>query len=142
MKPLSTFNHYLTESVESTTARGNFLLELLYVRDQAHIFHWQTSSYAQHKAFGLFYDDYLDLVDAVAEQVFGKMGKFFMGGNGTITLVDYSSQAIESYLSQSEAIFRDNMQSVIPVEGNEEIYNTVEEILSLINKLRYLLSLS
>ena len=142
MKPIGTFNHYLTESVESTTDRGSFLLELLYVRDQAHIFHWQTSSYAQHKALGKFYGDYLDLVDCVAEQVFGKMGKFFMGGTGTITLVDYSSQAIESYLSQSEVIFRDKMQLVVPVEGNEEIYNTVEEILSLVNKLRYLLSLS
>jgi len=142
MNRLTSFNAYLSESVDSTTDRGNFLLELLYVRDQAHIFHWQTSSYAQHKALGKFYDDYLDLVDAVAEQVFGKMGKFFMGGQGTITLVDYNSQAMDSYLDQTEAIFRDKMQLVVPVEGNEEIYNTVEEILSLVNKLRYLLSLS
>jgi len=141
MKHIHTLEQFLGESVAAPTEQGNFTLEMLYVRDQAHIFHWQTNSFAQHEAFGSFYEDYLELVDGIAEQVFGKMGKFHLGGQGTITLTDYSAGAVMPYLDQTEDIFRNRMKQVVPVEGNEEIYNTVEEVLSLVNKLRYLLTL-
>lgn len=50
---------------------------LMSSRDQAHIFHWQTTgpgSYAAHKALGKYYDAIPDLLDALVESYQGKYG--------------------------------------------------------------------
>ncbi len=133
MQKLTTFDRFLNENAQAGNDAGKLMLDLLYVRDQAHIFHWQTESYARHQALGGFYDDYIELVDDVAEQIFGKMGRFYLQDRGVITLMDY--------LDHTEAIFRSEIRLVVPEEGNGEIYNKIEEILSLIDKLRYLLTL-
>jgi DNA-binding ferritin-like protein len=46
-------------------------------RDQAHIFHWQTTgpgSFAAHMALGAYYDAIPDMVDALVETHQGKHG--------------------------------------------------------------------
>jgi DNA-binding ferritin-like protein len=50
---------------------------LLASRDQAHIFHWQTTgpgSYAAHMALNSYYDAIPDMVDALVETYQGKYG--------------------------------------------------------------------
>jgi DNA-binding ferritin-like protein len=50
---------------------------LMTSRDQAHIFHWQTTgpgSYAAHKALQKYYDALPDLLDALVESYQGKYG--------------------------------------------------------------------
>ena len=46
-------------------------------RDQAHIFHWQTSgpgSFAAHMALNAYYDAIPDMIDALVEAYQGKHG--------------------------------------------------------------------
>ena len=137
----STIRRIVNENVESSNPKGDFLLRLLQIRDQSHIFHWQTESYAQHKAFGKFYENYLDKIDDLAEQIFGKMEGFYLEPSGSLSLVDYSDDNLTNFIDDACQFFRTEMMNVVPVEGNEEIYNTVEEVLSLMNKLKYLLTL-
>jgi DNA-binding ferritin-like protein len=50
---------------------------LMSSRDQAHIFHWQTTgegSYAVHKALGKYYDVIPDMLDSLVEAYQGKYG--------------------------------------------------------------------
>jgi hypothetical protein len=50
---------------------------LMASRDQAHIFHWQTTgpgSFAAHMALGGYYDAIPDMVDALVEAYQGKYG--------------------------------------------------------------------
>ena len=50
---------------------------LMASRDQAHIFHWQTTgvgSYAAHIALNAYYDAIPDMVDALVEAYQGKYG--------------------------------------------------------------------
>jgi DNA-binding ferritin-like protein len=50
---------------------------LMASRDQAHIFHWQTTgegSYAVHKALGKYYDVIPDMLDSLVEAYQGKYG--------------------------------------------------------------------
>ena len=44
------------------------------IEQQLRILHWQTDSYAQHKALGSFYENLLDLTDDLAEMVQGAHG--------------------------------------------------------------------
>ena len=44
-------------------SRSKFISTLFSSREQAHIFHLQTSSYAMHAALNKYYDGIVDLID-------------------------------------------------------------------------------
>ena len=46
----------------------DFVSRLLVDRDGAHLAHWKTKSFAEHKALQEFYEELLDLTDAFVEQ--------------------------------------------------------------------------
>jgi hypothetical protein len=140
MKKIETFQNFLNENLGTAQNEfGTFFVKMLAVRDQGHIFHWQTYSYARHKAFGNFYDDYLDFVDKLAESIMGIKQRPIIG-NATITLVDYSDVAIKQYLDEAYNLFTVDIKGVVE-PTYVEIYNIIEEITALIDKLRYLLTL-
>ncbi len=43
-------------------------------RNQAHLAHWKTKSYAEHKALGSFYDNVIDTLDKLVEACQGSKG--------------------------------------------------------------------
>lgn len=43
-------------------------------RNQAHLSHWKTKSYAEHQALGSFYDDLIDTLDKLVEACQGSRG--------------------------------------------------------------------
>lgn len=43
-------------------------------RNQAHLSHWKTKSYAEHKALGSFYEDLIDTLDKLVEACQGAKG--------------------------------------------------------------------
>lgn len=43
-------------------------------RNQAHLSHWKTKSYAEHQALGSFYDDLIDVLDKLVEACQGSRG--------------------------------------------------------------------
>lgn len=43
-------------------------------RNQAHLAHWKTKSYAEHQALGSFYDDVIDILDKLVEACQGSKG--------------------------------------------------------------------
>jgi len=55
-------------------AVAKFISVLLASREQAHIFHLQTPSYAQHKALQGYYEDIVDLIDSYVESYQGRYG--------------------------------------------------------------------
>jgi hypothetical protein len=118
---------------------STFMLSLLQIRDQAHILHWQTTNEAQHNAFGAFYDDFLGLVDEIAEQVIGKYGRFKVGGSA-ILVMDYES-AMPIFIQNIEKVFCQDFCEIFEQESNTELYNLRDEFLSLKNKLAYRLTL-
>ena len=48
---------------------------LIQFQQQLRIFHWQTDSYAQHRAFGSAYEELDDLIDTFVETFMGIFGK-------------------------------------------------------------------
>jgi DNA-binding ferritin-like protein len=49
--------------------------KLTYFHEQLHLLHWQTTSYAQHKALGKLYEFVQDFKDDVIEKLMGYTGK-------------------------------------------------------------------
>lgn len=52
-----------------------FLTTLLHSGTNAHLMHWSTKSYAQHKTLGKFYENIIELTDQLAETYFGCYGQ-------------------------------------------------------------------
>ena len=67
MKPSKGFTEGLT--LETIASR------LTYFQEQIHLLHWQTNSYAEHKALGGLYEYIQDFKDELIEKLMGYTGK-------------------------------------------------------------------
>jgi len=145
MSDIKKYNEFINESFNSSTPNGNELgslfLKLLAIRDQSHIFHWQTNSFAQHSAFGEFYDTFLDEVDAMVEMIMGLKGRPSFG-TASIELSDYSEVAIQEFLNRTYTVLKSDLKEVLSEEVHEEIFDQARLIIACVDKLQYLLTLS
>lgn len=60
------------EDDKSDETLAELVMDLLHSATVTHIMHWQTTSYAAHIALGEYYDQIVDVVDAVVEAYQGK----------------------------------------------------------------------
>lgn len=70
---------------------------LMEAADQIRVFHWQTKSYAEHKALGAFYDALSAATDDFAETLIGIDGARPVL-KGEIKIEDYAKGAPQSYI--------------------------------------------
>lgn len=120
------------------------LINLLTILNQLKIFHWQTKSFAEHEAFGKTYDALNELIDEFIEVYQGKYGRIFpVGEEFNVTLINYTPERIDSTMKQIvqyltyELLNKEDYSQDI----NSELLNIRDEMLSNVNKLRYLLTL-
>lgn len=127
---------YKKEAEMENSKAGEFIGTLLHSATITHFMHLQTTSYAAHVALGTYYDEIVDLVDAVAESIQGCYGEIIrdypnMFANVTNEPLEYLTM-LKDYVSQN----RQNL----PQESN--IQNEIDNIATLIDstlyKLRFL----
>lgn len=117
----------------------NLITPFLKIQNQLRIFHWQTKSYAQHKAFGKAYESLDDLVDQFVEVYTGKYGRTKANIKFNIELDNLSGdyiKIIDSYIHYLNELT--NQLSDI----DTDLLNIRDEMLAVLNRLKYLLSLS
>jgi hypothetical protein len=109
---------------------SKFIGMLFQSRDMMHIAHLQTTSFAEHKALNGYYDGILDLTDKFSEVYFGRFKRV------EIVIPEAKLMGAAEHLKE--------MQQTIDSERNNypsEIQNIMDEMLALINKTLYLLTL-
>jgi DNA-binding ferritin-like protein len=115
----------------------NFFLGL---QLQLKINHWQTKGYARHQAFGMVYDELQGLTDTFVEQAMGKYGRFVLDDETkTITFSNLSELDIKSFINTVRDALVQFTEQV--EETDTDLLNVRDEMLGLINKLSYLLTL-
>jgi DNA-binding ferritin-like protein len=105
---------------------------LMASRDQAHIFHWQTTgpgSFAAHMALGAYYDAIPDMIDALVEAHQGKHG-ILKGFEPAERFDEYSKDAAVKYF-KALATYVDRVYNKIPKEDTN-IINQVDAFKDLI----------
>jgi hypothetical protein len=118
------------------------VLKSLQVQTQMRILHWQTTSYAEHIAFGGFYDTVSDLIDTLVEAIQGKYGRIFLGGIDSVQISDYSNLKLNMFIMDMEAFYSNEIFNCgIEKDRDAEIDNILQEIRGEIDKLKYLLTL-
>jgi DNA-binding ferritin-like protein len=107
---------------------------------QLKINHWQTKGFARHQAFGSTYDDLQDLVDSFVEEAMGKYGRFVLDDETkTIQLANLSELDLKGFVNTiKEALIQITSQVE---ETDTNLLNLRDEMLGLVNKLSYLLTL-
>lgn len=103
---------------------------------QTHYWHLMTTGYAEHKALNMFYDELPDLMDVFIET--------FVGVNGRMKtipaaypIVAHDVTVVREYFSR---LHQDLMQ--VRPNVNPHLQSELDNILTLVAKTNYLLTLS
>lgn len=118
-----------------SSAVAKFISTLFHSREQAHILHLQTNSYAQHKATQKYYEGIVDLADKYVETYQGKYG-IIKGYNAPSKFIEGSNVAV-TYFKQLEKTIAD-MEKQLPQDL--DLQNAYADILQLIHSTNYLLN--
>jgi len=111
---------------------------LFHARQQAHFWHLDTKSYAEHKALDGFYTELLELIDKLLEEYMGKGNRIDFKGI-RMTFHGYNRDKMIEYFKRLNRYINKAKKSLKPGDGN--LANIMDEILGLINKTLYLFTL-
>jgi len=114
--------------------------KLLGLQNQLRMYHWQTTSYSEHKALGKAYEALDASIDTFVETWMGIHGKVSVAGGIRMTLLDYASGAVTKLLDQATEFFTTG-ELGSALNGNTDLANIRDEMLATVNRTKYLLTL-
>jgi hypothetical protein len=100
---------------------------LFHARNAAHIAHWKTKSYAEHKALGHYYEDVIEQLDELIEA--------YQGTFGIIGKVDEDEKSIAKTIHDDIILLNENRSKV--AKGVPALENIVDELTGLHMKTLY-----
>ncbi len=112
---------------------------LLTILNQLKIYHWGTDSYSKHSALGEAYDKLNDKIDEFVEIFLGKYGKEI--SPISINLITESEINIDSAIEEIVSFLSNDLSKVLK-EDDSDLLNLRDEMLGIVNKTKYLLTLS
>lgn len=136
------FDEFLNEAkYTDNRSHSLFAMQTFSLRDQIHVWHWQTEIGDAHKALGDFYGSIIDDLDEIMEIAMGKYGRVSLKGIGTPPpLKDINEMNIDEYLESYVNLY--NQYKIDTFKNDADIQNKLDEVVASINKLRYLLTMS
>jgi DNA-binding ferritin-like protein len=117
------------------------IVNLVKLQNQIRILHWQTESYAQHKALDKFYEKIGDLIDTLVEVHQGKYGRIKFETPVELNLVNIDEISIMDVLQEFNQYLVTRFDEYVDSEKDSDCTNIRDEILAEVNRLRYLLTL-
>ena len=122
---------------ESNDGFCEMVCNILHSRNQAHVFHLQTQSFAEHKALNDYYDGVVGLFDGIIESYQGKYG--IIKNFKTFKIEQYKNcKKTISYFERLLEIIEENRDSVEDSYLQNQIDTVQELINSTIYKLKFL----
>ena len=120
---------------------SEIVLSLVKIQVQFRFMHWQTTSFSQHKAYGEIYESLDGFIDDFVEACMGKHGRPKFLGGYTIDGEDLEEIELGEFLTQIEG-FLISFTEIYDPQADSDLLNIRDEMLSSLNKLRYLLTLN
>jgi len=121
--------------------KEELMINFITLQEQFRVLHWQTKSHARHIAYGGIYDALNGLIDNFIEVYMGKYGRVeFASGEGTIVLKNTNNLGLNEFLNQNLEFLMSLSNSLDP-QKDTDLLNIRDEMMSEINKLKYLLTL-
>jgi hypothetical protein len=120
---------------------GDILQVLLFVRNQVKIYHWQTMSFARHKATDDLVSSLDESIDNFTEVFMGKYGRpHFTSKNSKIELYDATDKKGHIVLEECIKWLMEELPKKLK-KTDTDLLNIRDDIVGQINKTRYLFTL-
>jgi hypothetical protein len=110
---------------------GTFVGTLMQSRNQVHIYHLQTESYAAHKALQGYYEDIVDLIDGLVESYQGRYG--ILRGYKMAGTIKEDGNPMMYF--EGLCKFVETIRPQLPQDSY--IQNQVDEVVALIESTKY-----
>ena len=102
------------------------------------LYHWKTSSFAQHKATDELYSNLNTNIDSFVEIMLGKTGGRVSFHNSTLPLLDYSN--VLGFTKELEMYKKYLINMRLNDSVDSDLLNIRDEILGNLNQVTYLLT--
>lgn len=125
-------------------SRENIIMLCLQILNTVKLYHWKTMKYAEHKATDELYDDLNGKIDEFVEVLMGKDGqRINLSGKKFIKLDDFNNlTSLKKYIESAKKYLINMTNSKnIGTSENSDLLNIRDEILGILNKFTYLLTL-
>lgn len=117
------------------------ITEFFKIQNQFKVLHWQTKSYSRHKAYGKVYDSLVELTDEFIEVYMGKYGRVGFDGDGeSVELKNSDSMLVSEFLDDT-LDFLIGLTEDMDEKADTDLINMRDEMMAVVNKLKYLLTL-
>lgn len=134
----------MNKTRKNNYSRENIIILCLEMLNTIKLYHWKTMKYAEHKATDDLYDDLNGKIDEFVEVLMGKNGqRINLSGKKSLKLQDFdSSNAFKNYIEKAKKYLISMTNSKnIGTSENSDLLNIRDEILGILNKFTYLLTL-
>jgi DNA-binding ferritin-like protein len=121
--------------------KENVIKELVRMQMQFKFLHWQTKKYSEHKTFEDLYNGLNDLIDDFVEVWMGKNGRPNFESEFTISFKDIENIDYISLMDDFIEYLVAFVEKLDP-DYDTDLINLRDEIIALINKGKYLLTLN
>lgn len=106
------------------------------------LYHWNTKSYATHKATDEFYDKLSDNIDKFIEVLLGKLDdRIDLKNHKTINLFCVNDEQFKKKLHEFKVFLHELTDKDMGLLMGEDLLNIRDEILADLDQLLYLLTL-
>ena len=127
----------VNEQKEESNKFNVMISKLFHSRNQVHVFHLQTKSFAEHKALNDYYDEVVDIIDGLVESYQGKYD--LLTSYESYKILNYeSNEQLLKYFKELESNIEENRKTIKDSYLQNQIDNAVELINSTIYKLKFL----
>jgi hypothetical protein len=120
--------------------KEELIKKLVQIQLQWRFLHWQTFGDAKHKTYGKIYDGLDDLIDDFVEAMMGKYGRPEFEPEFGLMFQDMSSLSMQNFMDGITEFLVD-MTNQLDEKYDTDLLNLRDEMLLLINKSKYLLTL-
>jgi hypothetical protein len=117
---------------------GSIVTEMLTIRNQIKVYHWQTKSFSRHTATDGLTAKLDELIDTFVETYMGKYGRPKV--SGAIKVSNFSEGAAKSFVAQKRRYLEVELPRKIK-PTDTDLLNIRDEILGELNKVLYLFTL-
>ena len=113
----------------------------LALQAQLKILHWQTKSYPEHKALGKAYETLDGLMDTFVEVHAGKYGNTLAKSKFEFSVLNYKDTNPMAVIDTAIGYLSKELPLILK-EGDTDLLNIRDEMVSTLNQTKYLLRLS
>lgn len=115
-----------------------FFFQLL---NQLRLSHWQAETHAGHVALGDAYDKLDDLIDNFVEVYMGRRAERVTVEPGDLSPMNVKDIDLDDFLVNCVKFLEDSKEQLGLDADETDLLNIRDEMVAVLNKLRYLLSL-